>query len=356
MEDAMAHVLILYNQPILPSGHPEAESETEVLSTVEHVGEALETFGHRISRLGIGRDPGDFVRQVRETGADVVFNLFEGIPGVGESETCIAALLEWLHMPFTGSPARALTLARDKPLSKLVLRGAGLPVPDSLTVGEPDDARLRMGPGKLCSDWTGQPLRWPLIVKLAGHDASVGIEQASVVRSAAELARQAGSLRARFGGRLMIEEYIAGRELTVGVIEKRTEAELLRVALPVSEFEFQPAEGRWPIVTYDAKWSVTSTEYGLTPYREIADVRAEVSDWLRRLAGQAFGVLGLRDYGRIDFRVCDGQPFILEANPNPDLNPAAGLAGVLDAVGMTYRDLANTLVRLALSREDSITS
>src|SRR5437016_724990 len=120
----MPHVLILYNQPVLPPGHPEAESESEVLSTVEHVAEALGTFGHRVSRLGIGRDPGNFGHLVGEAKADVVFNLFEGIPGEGESETCIAALLEWLHIPFTGSPARALTLARDKPLSKLVLRGA----------------------------------------------------------------------------------------------------------------------------------------------------------------------------------------------------------------------------------------
>ncbi len=360
----MAHVLILYNQPVLAADHPEAESEAEVLLTVDHVSEALAASGHRVSRLGVGRNPEDLVRDIHRVEADVVFNLFEGIPGESESESCVAGLLDWLGLGFTGSPASTLSLARDKPLTKLVLHGAGLPTADFLTVAALDDPRLCLGAGELRSDRTGQVIRWPLIVKPADHDASVGIEQTSVVTSAIQLHRQAVSLLERFGGRVLIEEYLAGRELTVGVIETRQDVRsevreshsgAWRVALPVAEFEFQPSADRWPIVTYESKWSDGSAEYARTPYREIADVSADLSERLQRLALQTFTVLGLRDYGRIDFRLDrDGQPFILEANPNPDISPTAGLAGVLRAVGLSFRDLANDLVCQALARKRQV--
>src|SRR5205823_6430710 len=99
---AMAHVLVLYNQPVLPVGHPEAESEVEILYTVQQVSAALGEAGHRVSQLAVGRDPADFFGLVRRVGADVIFNLFEGIPNEGESESCVAGLLEWLGMAFTG--------------------------------------------------------------------------------------------------------------------------------------------------------------------------------------------------------------------------------------------------------------
>jgi D-alanine-D-alanine ligase len=356
----MAHVLILFNQPVLPLHHPEAESESEVLLTVEHVSRSLEEMGHQVSRLGVGRDPEHLVRDIRRTCAEVVFNLFEGVPGESDSESCVASVLEWLGMPFTGSPSSTLSLARNKPLTKFVLRGAGLPTAEFLTIDDPGRSRLQALDGELRSDGTGHVLRWPLIVKPADHDASVGIEQASVVTSPDALQWQAASLFKRFGGRVLIEEFLAGRELTVGVIETRKEIPadfrdrqpgFWRLALPVSEFEFQPSADRWPIVTYDSKWSDTSDEYALTPYREIADIPTALSDRLRRLALQTFTMLGLRDYGRIDFRLdTNDQPFILEVNPNPDISPTAGLAGVLKAVGLSFRDLADDLVWQALAR------
>src|SRR5258708_7027699 len=134
----MAHVLILHNQPILPVGHPQEDSECEILGTVEHVEKALAAGGHRISRLGIVDEPAGVVEKVRAFKADVVFNLFEGIPDHGETETCVASMLEWLRIPFTGSPARTLSIARDKALSKLVLCAAGLPTPEFLTITAPD--------------------------------------------------------------------------------------------------------------------------------------------------------------------------------------------------------------------------
>lgn len=361
----MARVLILYNEPVLPKGHPEYESEAEVLYTVDHVATALSDAGHAIERLGLGDDPIHFVRDLKACRADVVFNLFEGLPNVAESESSVAGLLEWLGLPFTGSPSRALTLARDKPLSKMILDGVGLPTAGFVTLSDANDPRLSFGPGDLKAETSDRPLNWPLIIKLADEDASVGIEQASVVTDLSHFQARALHMLERFSSRVIVEEYIAGRELTVGVIETGSGSRIDKAAplhvwraasgakraLPVSEFEFKATEGYWPIVTYDAKWNTLSRDFEQTPYRELADVSPELAHRLGVLALRAFEVLGLRDYGRIDFRVTpDGHPFILEANPNPDISPMAGLFGVLEAVGLTYSDLVVGLVEQALAR------
>jgi len=339
----MAHVLVLYNQPLLPTDHPEFDSEAEVLFTVEQVCTALAPKGHVVSRAAVGRDPNAIADHIRRFTPDVVFNLFEGIPSSdegdhGDTEACVVGLLDWLGVPCTGCSARALTLARDKPLSKRVLQGAGLPTPGFFTADGPADPRL-----------DDPPLRWPLIAKPADQDASVGIEQDSVVTDGRALRRQVAQLFERFAGPVLVEEYIAGRELTMGVVDVPALGGLR--ALPPSEYEFDVADGAWPIITYDAKWNARSDAYRLTPYHEVASVAPELVSRLADLALRCFRVMELRDYGRVDFRVTPrGEPFILEVNPNPDLNPTAGIAGVLNAVGLSYADLIGGLVEKALSR------
>ncbi len=339
----MSHVLVLYNQPLLPPGHPEIDSETEVLFTVEQVCSSLESKGYTVSRAAVGRDPNAVADHVRRFTPDVVFNLFEGIPPSeegehGDTEACVVGLLDWLGVPCTGSSARTLALARDKPLAKRVLHGAGLPTPGFFTVDNPADARL-----------DDPPLRWPVIVKPADQDASVGIDQDSVTTDAHALRRRVGHLFERFAGAILVEEYIAGRELTVGVVDVPALGGIR--TLPPSEFEFAVPAGAWPIVTYDAKWKVRSDDYNQTPYREVATVSSALSARLADLALRCFRLLELRDYGRVDFRVTpQEEPFILEVNPNPDLSPTAGLAGVLEAVGLSYANLVAGLVEKALSR------
>src|SRR4051812_49516555 len=106
----MAHVLVLYNQPLLPPGHPEIDSETEVLFTVDQVCTSLTAKGHAVSRAAVGRDPNAVAGHVRRWAPDVVFNLFEGIPPSdeadhGDTEACVVGLLDWLGVPCTGSSA-----------------------------------------------------------------------------------------------------------------------------------------------------------------------------------------------------------------------------------------------------------
>src|SRR5438552_4419101 len=160
-------VLILYNHPVLSADHPDVESEREVLSTVEAVSAMLTEAGFTVSRLGADHDPHALLAGLCAERPDVVFNLFEGTGDDGNTEAYVAGLLEWLNLPFTGSPFQTLALARNKHLTKSLFRGAGLPTPDSFLVESLPVAE--------------SPLDWPVIVKPATQDASIGLDQGSVV-------------------------------------------------------------------------------------------------------------------------------------------------------------------------------
>src|SRR5262249_4401574 len=148
--------------------------------------------------------------------------------------------------------------------------------------------------------------------------ASVGLDQGSVVTDLERLNERVGYLLQRYGPPALVEEFIRGRELNVGLIE----APDLRL-LPVSEVLFVNDDpGYWPIVTYDAKLKPGSRDYEATPPRYPAQVSPRLEERLGMIARQAFRLLGCRDYARVDFRVRpSGKPYVLEVNPNPDYSP-----------------------------------
>ena len=326
-------VLILYNEPVLPAGHPNFDSEHDVLNTVEAVGKALAEAGFAVCGLGLGRDPGALVERLTKSPPNVVFNLFEGTADQGRTEAYAAGLLEWLGVPFTGCPSEALCLARSKHLAKYLIHGAGLPTAPFTVLTWPDA--------------TGYSLSWPVMVKPALEDGSVGIDQMSVVRDEGALRARVEHLLSVYGPPVLIEEFIDGREFNVAVVETPKGR-----AHAVSEIAFQDARpGYWRIVTYDAKWKPASREFQATPARHPADLSPEQQGLLTQLAEQAFDLLRCRDYARIDFRTdASGKAYILEINPNPDLGPAAGLAINLKTLGLTYGQFVVSLVHNALAR------
>jgi D-alanine-D-alanine ligase len=326
-------VLVLYNEPVLPPSHPDFDSENEVLETVEQVESTLRDAGYQTSRLGVNRDPEALFAGLRKLRPDVVFNLFEGTGDQGYTESYVAGILEWLGLPFTGSQAHTLCLARHKHLTKHLLTGAGLPTPRFFVV--------ESLPLSAC------PLGWPVIVKPALQDASVGLDQGSVVTDQENLEKRVASLLRQYGPPVLVEEFIRGREFNVAVVERPA----LQV-LPVSEILFhEPGPGYWPIVTYDAKWKPGTVDYEATPPVAVAKVSRRLNERLQSLARQAFHLLGCRDYGRIDFRVtAKGKVYILEVNPNPDFNPSAGFTGSLSAVGVTHGRFTLEMVANAFER------
>jgi D-alanine-D-alanine ligase len=323
----------LYNEPVLPEDHPDAESEHEILFTAEAVERALAEAGYQVERLAVCRDPATLVEGVRSHRPDVVFNLFEGLANFADTEAHAASVLEWLGVPFTGSPYQTLCLARNKPLTKYLLRGAGLPTAAFIVV---EDL-----PAPLC------PLSWPVIVKPAAQDASVGLDQGSVVTEQRGLEERVAYLLEAYGPPVLVEQFMRGREFNVGVIE----APDLK-ALPVSEILFVDKDPDfWPLVTYDAKWKPGTRDYEATPPRYPARVSPRLEAKLSDLAKQAFRLLGCRDYARVDFRCSPGgKPFILEVNPNPDFSPLAGLSGGLQSAGMTHAQFTVDLVQRAIAR------
>lgn len=328
-------VLILYNQPVLPAGHPDHESEHDVLNTVRDVRQHLEN-AFDVVVLGLANDPGPLLDQVRTRRPDVVFNLFEGLGDQGNTEAHVAGLLDWMKVPFTGSPFHTLSLARGKHLTKFLFRGAGIPTPDFFVVEERGEALLKEN-----------KLGWPVIVKPALQDASIGLDQGSVVTDMGSLDERVAYLLQQYGPPVIVEQFIRGRELNVGLIEDPD----LR-ALPISEILFHyPEPACWPIVTYEAKWKPGSHDDVATRPKCPAEVDAELAEQLKTIARRAFQLLGCRDYARVDFRVdAAGRPYVLEVNPNPDYSAGAGLANALKSAGIGHEQFTVDLVRNALDR------
>ncbi|HKB01693.1 MAG TPA: hypothetical protein VKD90_05705, partial [Gemmataceae bacterium] len=238
MPERPPRVLIVYNQPVLPPDHPDFASESDILETVDEVAKVLPPAEYEVERLGYARDPRVMLDRLREWRPDAVFNLFEGEADRTETEVYHAALLEWAGVPFTGSPAFALALGRDKVRAKHLFRGAGLTTAAFQVIES-------SGP----APW---PHPWPAIVKPACQDASVGIDQGSVVRSQPELDARVGYVFEKYGGPVLVEEYIPGREFHVHVVDGpagRPEV------LPPTEIRFEAGAGYWPIYTYQGKWN-----------------------------------------------------------------------------------------------------
>ncbi|MBO0700231.1 MAG: hypothetical protein J2P46_17660 [Zavarzinella sp.] len=326
-------VLIVYNQPVLPPGHPDFLSENDILETVEEVAKVLPTDQFEVDRLGYARDPRVLIDKVRAWQPDVVFNLFEGEADRTETEVYHAALLEWAGVPFTGSPSFALALGRDKVRTKHLLRGAGLAT-----------AAFQVVESQGAPPW---PHRWPAIVKPACQDASVGIDQGSVVKTQPELDARVAHVFKKYGGPVLVEEFIPGREFHVHVID---DADGQPVVLPPTEIRFEAGPGYWPIYTFEGKWNEQSVEYKSTPYDTAVELPSPVREQVADICTAAYRLIGMRDYGRVDLRVTpEGKAYVLEANPNPYLNNLALVEG-LKRAGRSYGEFVQMMVRRALTR------
>lgn len=327
-------VLVLYNQPVLPPDDPDAESEHEILLTVEEVETALRQAGFQASRHGVGYNPADLWAGIAKHQPQAVFNLFEGLSDFDHVEAVAAGVLEWLGVPYTGSPYATLSLT--KPVFKHMFRGAGLPTPDFLVIDSLPVAD--------CS------LEWPVIVKPGTRHASLGLDQGSVVTDLNALNERAAHLIDHYGAPVLVESFVPGREFNVAVIDHPDTR-----TLPIAEIQYlnkQP--GYWPILTYEAKWHSGSPADEMTPPVCPADIDADLADQLRDLALRAYRLTGCRDYARVDFRVDPaGQPYILEINANPDFSRGAGLSRMLHAAGIPHAQFTADLVRNALARGGS---
>jgi D-alanine-D-alanine ligase len=320
-------VAILYNSPVLPVEHPDYASEAGVVAVAHSVLSALKTRGFRPFLLATRPPIQRLVNTLVKKHPDLVFNLIEGFGGHSGGESHVTSILELMKIPYTGCPPECQALGRHKAMTKRLLLGSGLPTAQFWSV-EPGDP-LPFDP------WPGT-----LFVKPESEDASLGISQDSVVTTPGDLAKRLESIRKMHGPRVLIESYLPGPEFNIGVLALPSPQ-----ALPASEIVYIPTEGQWPILSYEAKWHVGSKADLESLSRCPAEIGSELASRLAQLAVEAFRVCGCRDYARIDMRLdSKGEPMILEVNPNPDLDRAAGLAKAMAASG---RDWAETIVAIA---------
>ncbi len=326
-------VAIVFNAPSLPEDHPDALSESDVVNVAQAIASSLEATGFEPFLFPAAAPLSDFLTRLLADSPDVIFNLIEAFAGSTTLEPFVSGVFELCGLAYTGAPVEALTLCRSKARTKALLRGFGLPTAPFAVV-EPD--------GPIPSiDWAG-----PMIVKPEAEDASLGIDQESVIRSPVDLPPLVGRIRARYGGSVLIEMYLPGPEYNVGII-----ATPRPTALPVAQVLFADRSDAWPILTYAAKWDVGSAEDLASPIACPAPIEPELAARLSELALAAFRATACRDYARVDFRLdALGEPMILEVNPNPDLAPEAGWSRAARIAGLSHAEAIAAITRQALGR------
>jgi D-alanine-D-alanine ligase len=326
-------VLALVHDHLVP---PEDTTGIDVLEAewkMEYdVIETLKEIGHDVSVLGIHDDLLGIRRSVEAFKPHIVFNLMEAFAGVTTFDQNVVSYLELLRLPYTGCNPRGLILARDKALSKKLLAYHRIPVPDFTVV--------RRGRKPVLS----KRMRFPLIVKSLFFEASAGISQASVVENPEQLGRRVQFIHDNLGTAAIVEQFIEGRELYVGVIGN----DRLDVC-PVWEMSFaKMAENRWHIATERVKWSTQyQKKHGIMT--DAAKLDAPTIERIQRLAKRVYRALDLSGYARIDARLDEeGRPFVLEANPNPNLAYGEDFAESAETSGISYEALLERILALGL--------
>jgi D-alanine-D-alanine ligase len=297
--------------------------------------ETLREIGHEVRVLGVNDDLKDIRATAEDFKPKIVFNLMEAFAGVTTFDQNVVSYLELLRLPYSGCNPRGLILARDKALSKKLLAYHRVPVPDFTVVR----------PGR--KPQLPKRMQFPLIVKSLFFEASAGISQASVVESEEQLARRVHFIHENLGTAAIVEQFIDGRELYVGVIgNERLDT------FPVWEMSFEKMpDNRWRIATERVKWSTQyQKRHGIMTDK--ASLDHETANRIRNMAKRAYRALDLNGYARIDFRLDDdGRPYVLEANPNPNLAYGEDFAESAEVSGLAYEKLLDRILTLGLRWE-----
>jgi len=300
--------------------------EIVLLDAIEAVEVALQKWATEVVRVPVTGD-GRWVERVRKGKFDLVFNLCEGIDGLPQFEPRVIAALELIGVPFTGNSSWTTAITLRKHVVNGILDRAGLPVPRFSVARRGEEI---------------VPVGFPAICKPAAEDASVGIEQRSVVRSTRALHERVTSMLEHWD-EILIQRYVAGREVNVGILGDS--------ALPIAEIDFADMpKGMWQIVSYRSKWETGSDEdLGAKPKCPAPLTKAAAAELVEISLG-AWKAVGGQGYGRVDLRIDEsGRPWILEVNANPDISPDAGLARMAAVAGMDYAAVIKRICEQALA-------
>ena len=332
-------ILVLYSlpPPYLPNGSPDTPGRESVLFRLNAVRKALLSLGHKVKTLEAKGDLLSLVKAIQSSRADLIFNLCEEFIGRTRMEMNIAALLELMEIPFTGSSAIVLGLSQDKGKTKSLFAHCGIPTPAYRVWLSGKDGQV-------------DGLRFPLIVKPLKEDASLGIDNDAVVQNIKTLRQRVKIIHQAYRQPVLVEEYIEGRELNVSIIGNEKPQ-----VLPISEIDFSTMPPEKPkICGYSAKWLEDSQEFVHTVPRCPADLSPKLGKKVLQVSLQAYRTMECRDYARVDIRLSlEGTPFVLEINANPDISPDAGMIRSSRTAGFTYPEFIGRIVELAQARSTS---
>jgi D-alanine-D-alanine ligase len=330
---AKQRILVLVHETLVPPDSLEGVREQDAAEyrTEYDVISCLRASGHEVRPIGIGDSLTELRTTIQDWQPQVCFNLLEEFGGIVTYDQHVVAYLELLRQCYTGCNPRGMMLSRDKVLSKQILSYHRIPTPQFAVFRQ--GAAMRI-PARL---------RYPLFVKSATEDASLGISQASVVEDAARLRERIAFIHEHTMTDALVEEYIEGRELYVGVLGN----ERIRTLTPWEFIFGELKAGRAAIATRKAKWDrAYQARHGITSDKA-ADLPPGLAERLDRFARRVYRALHMTGYARIDFRVrADGTPFVLEANANPNLEQAEDFADAALHDGIPYPDLLKRIISL----------
>ena len=329
--DELKHV-----DPATLGFEPEYDIQVSTVSEeYQAIVKALRGEGWKVRSVNLKDDIRVLERVVKRNPPDVVFNLVESFRDDPELESAIAAFLDLYGVPYTGATPLSLSICRRKGLTKRLLLSHGVPTPKYLSLWEP---KIPARPG----------LKFPMIVKPAREDASAGLDKDSVVSDRPALQARLERMLTEFGGPLLVEEFIEGRELHVAMLGNDPPR-----ILPPLEYDFSELpEGEPPIISYAAKWNPLAEVFHRVITRCPAPMSRTLSRRLTKACLGAWNAVGCRDYARLDIRVSKkDEPYVLEVNPNPDLTEGVSFMESAEEAGLTFPGTMTEILKMAMERK-----
>jgi D-alanine-D-alanine ligase len=300
---------------------------------VQEIAEVLRRAGHKTFSLVVDGAQ-KCLKRLAQVDADLIFNLVEGFGDDNTKEPHVAAYYDLLGLRYTGSGPRGLSVAMDKALTKKILAFHRVKTPKFATVFR----------GRL--DWS-HDIDFPVIVKPVREDGSIGIGFSALAGSIKELMERIDEIHADFNHPVLIEQYIDGREIYVGVIGNARAEAFPPVELDLSHLP----RGTPRIASSEVKWQEGTRAYRGSKVRIPEDLPDDVVDAIQQAALTSFQALQLRDYARFDFRIAsDNKVYLIEANPNPYLYSGAEFIKGARASGRTHPETILEIVDLAQER------
>lgn len=320
-------IIILIDSATVPAGDSFFLKKTKNPSTEYYVIQTIRKLGFPLTIIPVENSLKSLENQLKKEKPNLVFNLTEEFRGERRKDVIITALLSKLKIPFTGSNSIGLSLCRNKILSKQILAGHKINVPDYIVFAKNKQIRI---PRKTY---------FPLVVKPAFEDGSDGISNASIVNNIKALKKRVRFVTKKWKQPAIAEDFIPGREFYVGIIGNKNPAPLL-----IRECIFKNSKGGPKIATYRVKWNEKyrrkwNVKFGF------AKLDNKTTEKINKISLKAYKLLHLRGYGRIDLRLTPaGKIVILEVNANPDVAKGEDLALAADKAGISYKKFIEKII------------